>query len=118
MPKRVLMDQGVECHQLGKCDPLQWPSDCRAVFQPCEAGYINPRKLILAQQKLAKRNNCTMLDDAVVTKVNDKMALTTKPLEDAVQSLLTNLHQLTVHCIIVPFLCFIDLIRMALDNIF
>ena len=69
MPKRVLMDQGVECHQLGKCDPLQWPSDCQAVFQPCEAGYINPRKLILAQQKLAKRNNCTMLDDAVVTKV-------------------------------------------------
>ena len=69
MPKRALMDQGVECHQLGKCDPLQWPSDCQAVFQPCEAGYINPRKLILAQQKLAKRNNCTMLDDAVVTKV-------------------------------------------------
>ena len=63
------MDQGVECHQLGKCDPLQWPSDCQAVFQPCEAGYINPRKLILAQQKLAKGNNCTMLDDAVVTKV-------------------------------------------------
>ena len=52
MPKRALMDQGVECHQLGKCDPLQWPSDCQAVFQPCEAGYINPRKLILAQQKL------------------------------------------------------------------
>ena len=69
MPKRALMDQGVECHQLGKCDPLQWPSDCQAVFQPCEAGYINPRKLILAQQKLAKGNNCTMLDDAVVTKV-------------------------------------------------
>ena len=71
MPKRALMDQGVECHQLGKCDPFQWPSDCQAVFQPCEAGYINPRKLILAQQKLAKRNNCTMLDDAVVTKVNN-----------------------------------------------
>ena len=85
MPKRALMDQGVECHQLGKCDPLQWPSDCQAVFQPCEAGYINPRKLILAQQKLAKRNNCTMLDDAVVTKVNNQMELTTKPLEDVVQ---------------------------------
>ena len=88
MPKRVLMDQGVECHQLGKCDPLQWPSDCQTVFQPCEAGYINPRKLILAQQKLAKRNDCTILDDAVVTKVNNEMLLTAKPLEDVVQGLL------------------------------
>ena len=63
------MDQGVECLQLGKFDPLQWPSDCLAFFQPHEAGFINPRKLIEAQQKLAQLNNCSILDNAIVTKI-------------------------------------------------
>ena len=62
------MDQEVECHQLGKFDPLQWPQDCKAIFQPREAGHISPRKLVMAQQKLAQKNNCTILDDAIVTK--------------------------------------------------
>ena len=67
--RKAIMDQGVECHQLGKFDPLQWPSDCLAFFQPQEAGYINPRKLIEAQQRLAQLSNCTILDKAIVTKI-------------------------------------------------
>ena len=63
------MDQGVECLQLGKFDPLHWPSDCLAFFQPREAGHISPRKLIEAQQKLAYLNNCSILDNAIVTKI-------------------------------------------------
>ena len=56
------MDTVEGCQQLGKFDPLQWPSDCQAIFEPHNAGYINPRKLIQAQQKLAQLNNCTIME--------------------------------------------------------
>ena len=61
----------VECHQVGKFEPLQWPQDCCALFEPSEAGHINPRKLVIAQQKIAKMNECHFLD-GVVTKIEKK----------------------------------------------
>lgn len=61
--------EGVKCHRLGKFDPLKWPGDCRAIFQPQEAGHISPRKMIQAQQILAKKNNCHIRNDVLVTKI-------------------------------------------------
>ena len=44
----------MECYPIDRLEPLNWPSNCKAYFQPKEAGYINPRSLIKAQQSIGK----------------------------------------------------------------
>ena len=60
----VLINSGYTCHTINadnfdKYFPyLEVGSNIRGYFQPDHAGYINPRKIIEAQCKIAEANNC------------------------------------------------------------
>lgn len=41
-----------------------------AWFEAEEAGFVNPRKLVLAEQTLAQKRGCTIIDD-VVTRLRE-----------------------------------------------
>jgi sarcosine oxidase len=41
-----------------------------AWFESEEAGYVNPRKLVLAEQTLARKRGCTIIDD-VATQIRE-----------------------------------------------
>ncbi len=59
-------NQGIECKVSSSHPYLKWPDHSVAVEQNMEAGYINPRKLVEAQQKLAASKNCQVIDGVVV----------------------------------------------------
>lgn len=67
--------QGIKCHPVKPSDfasILEWPPDCAAYFQPSEAGYISPRGLVKAQQKLAMENNCDIMNGLVVNLMRSR----------------------------------------------
>ena len=55
--------------KVDKMEPLSWPQNCEAIFQPQNAGHISPRNLVKAQKVLAGKNNCQIISDALVTKI-------------------------------------------------
>ena len=79
-PREDEEEQTVDFLPVEHFQHLHWPSQCKAILQPREAGYINPRKLVQAQQKLAQMKNCTLLEAVVeaVLKQGDIFSLTLK----------------------------------------
>ena len=51
--------------KVDKMEPLSWPQNCEAIFQPQNAGHISPRNLVKAQKVLAGKNNCQIISDAL-----------------------------------------------------
>ena len=69
-PKREDVPLEKENYQrVKKMDNLVWPQNHEAIFQPKEAGHISPRMLVKAQKILARKNNCHIMEDALVTKI-------------------------------------------------